>query len=193
MTRSSAAYTPQYAPTEADRQFPVGRSDGASGNTAPLLTRKPSRARAWLCFLCLTANRIATTVIDMDYVAREILLSFWKVHILCHAAVEPVTGQWIMRELRRHGYEVSPGTLYPLLSRMRKRGWLRVAVDAKGGRRARRDYSLTKKGAGILALLKNQVNELYREVVKGVGASINGRPRPRLPKGARAAKSGEGR
>ncbi len=46
---------------------------------------------------------------------REILLGFWKVHILHHATEGPVVGQWMLTELRRHGYEVSPGTLYPIL------------------------------------------------------------------------------
>ena len=45
-----------------------------------------------------------------EYVEREFLLAFWKLHILHHAAKEPVVGQWVTRELRRHGYEVSPGT-----------------------------------------------------------------------------------
>lgn len=103
----------------------------------------------------------------MGDIEREILLSFWKVHILYHAAKEAVTGQWIIKELRRHGYNVSPGTLYPLLSRMEKRGWLRAAVDAGGGLRARRDYTLTAKGKQVLALVGEQVGELYREVVRG--------------------------
>lgn len=103
----------------------------------------------------------------MGDIEREILLSFWKVHILYHAAKEPVTGQWIIKELRRHGYNVSPGTLYPLLSRMEKRGWLRAAVDAGRGLRARRDYTLTAKGKQVLALVGEQVGELYREVVRG--------------------------
>jgi PadR family transcriptional regulator, regulatory protein PadR len=100
-------------------------------------------------------------------VEREILLSFWKVHILHHAGEEPVVGQWVMRELRRHGYEVSPGTLYPLLTRMEQRGWLRCKVDPGAGPRARKEYTLTAKGRSILALLRHQVEELYREVVLG--------------------------
>ncbi len=104
---------------------------------------------------------------EANDVKREILLSFWKVHILHHAATSVVTGQWVMRELRRHGYDVSPGTLYPLLSRMRKRGWLRVVVDQAAGPRARRDYSLTPEGKRVLALVKDQVAELYQEVVRG--------------------------
>jgi DNA-binding PadR family transcriptional regulator len=58
----------------------------------------------------------------MDEVDREILLSFWKVHILHHAGVEPIYGQWIIIELRRHGYEISSGTLYPLLQRLVRHG-----------------------------------------------------------------------
>jgi DNA-binding PadR family transcriptional regulator len=103
----------------------------------------------------------------MKEIEREILLAFWKVHILHHAENEPVVGQWVLRELRRHGYEVSPGTLYPLLSRMEERGWLRCKIDPKGGLRARKEYSLTKKGQEVLALLRAQVKELYREVVLG--------------------------
>jgi len=103
----------------------------------------------------------------MKDVEREILLAFWKVHILCHAEKEPIIGQWVIRELRRHGYEVSPGTLYPLLARMEERDWLRSKVDPDGGARARKEYSLTKKGQEVLALLRQQVEELYREVVLG--------------------------
>jgi DNA-binding PadR family transcriptional regulator len=100
-------------------------------------------------------------------VEREILLSFWKVHILHHAGEEPVIGQWILRELRRHGYEVSPGTLYPILARMESRGWLRGKADPGGGPRARKEYTLTRQGKSILALLRAQIGELYREVVLG--------------------------
>jgi PadR family transcriptional regulator PadR len=106
----------------------------------------------------------------MGDIEREILLSFWKVHILHHAASEPVTGQWILRELRRHGYEVSPGTLYPLLSRMEKRGWLKETGKGKGPR-APKDYRLTGLGRNVLSLLRDKVDELYREVVRGEEAS----------------------
>jgi len=105
----------------------------------------------------------------MKEVEREILLSFWKVHILHHAEKRSVYGQWVMRELRRHGYEVSPGTLYPLLARMEERGWLKCKVDPKAGLRARKEYSLTRKGRQVLGLLRRQLEELYREVVLGEG------------------------
>ncbi len=101
----------------------------------------------------------------MNAVHREILLSFWKVHILHHAAESPVHGQGILNELRRHGYDISPGTLYPLLSRMVRLGWLKCKADPKGGRRARKDYRLTRQGRSVLGMIRGQIQELYEEVV----------------------------
>lgn len=114
--------------------------------------------------MALDLLRIPITVIVMSEVAREILLSFWKVHILHHAAHGPVVGQWMINELRRHGYEVSPGTLYPLLNRMEQRGWLRCEQDPAGGPKARKDYYLTDKGQEVLELVKERVVELHHEL-----------------------------
>ena len=105
---------------------------------------------------------------------REFLLAFWKVHVLHHAGEGSVVGQWMMRELRQHGYEVSPGTLYPLLARMEGRGWVRSKVDPNGGRRARKEYTLTRQGRSVLALLRRHVAELHREVVLGEGEAPGG-------------------
>jgi PadR family transcriptional regulator PadR len=100
----------------------------------------------------------------MKAVSREILLAFWKVHILHHANHQSIHGQWILNELHRHGYDISPGTLYPLLLRMTRLGWLKCHVEPGGGRRARKDYRLTTAGRRVLAMLRAQVRELYNEV-----------------------------
>ena len=100
-----------------------------------------------------------------DIATREILLSFWKVHILHHAEERPVYGQWVADELRRHGYKISPGTLYPLLKRMEKHGWLKRNQSRSVGPRARREYRLAKEGIRILSLIREQVTELHGEVV----------------------------
>ena len=99
-------------------------------------------------------------------VQREILLSLWKIHILHHADEGPVVGQWMLGELREHGYEVSPGTLYPLLKRLEGHGWLRSEVAAGGGTRARRSYYLTPEGRKVLKLVRRQVGELRGEVLR---------------------------
>ena len=104
---------------------------------------------------------------DVKSVQREILLGFWKAHILHHASEGPVVGQWMLRELHRHGYEVSPGTIYPLLARLQERGWLQCKTTPGGGLRARKEYSLTPSGREVLTLLRKQIEELHREVVLG--------------------------
>ena len=119
----------------------------------------------------------------MKAVIREILLSFWKVHILHHAGEERAHGQWILTELRRHGYELSPGTLYPLLNRMAGLGWLKCSVDPSGGRRARKDYRLTPQGRKVLAHIREQLEELYREVVLEADPKRHSRSRPQAAAG----------
>jgi len=101
-----------------------------------------------------------------DIATREILLSFWKIHILHHASERPIYGQWIAVELRRHGYHISPGTLYPLLKRMESHGWLKCSPRPNAGPRDRKEYRLTKEGGRILALIREQVAELQKEVVE---------------------------
>ena len=101
----------------------------------------------------------------MKAVSREILLGFWKAHILHHADEGALHGHWMLSELRRHGYDISPGTLYPLLQRMERLGWLKAKIDRRKGKRGRKDYRLTTKGRKVLALVKDQVRELYRELV----------------------------
>jgi len=98
-------------------------------------------------------------------VGREILLSFWKVHILHHANEEPLHGQWMLKELNEHGYQISPGTLYPLLARMERLGWLKSKSDRRAGPRARKDYRLTAEGRKVLEHVRKQIEELYDEVV----------------------------
>jgi DNA-binding PadR family transcriptional regulator len=103
---------------------------------------------------------------EISAVTREILLSFWKVHILHHAAEGPVYGQLMMSELHRHGYDISPGTLYPLLQRMERHGWLKREHSEDTGPRARKNYRITRTGRTILALVRNQVEQMHREVVR---------------------------
>src|SRR5688572_1367675 len=126
---------------------------------------------------------------DPKLLTREILLGFWKVHILHHAAERPVFGQWILTELRRHGYDISPGTLYPLLKRMERNGWLRCEVEPDAGSRARRYYHLTPGGAAVLEFVRETVVELHHEVVEEATASDPRKPVRLLAGGSRAAVS----
>jgi PadR family transcriptional regulator, regulatory protein PadR len=98
-----------------------------------------------------------------DPLAREFLLAFWKIHILHHAGEDDgVYGQWMLEELARHGYRLSPGTLYPLLARMERHGWLRSAEPERST--AARRYRLTAEGRKVLARLRRALAELTGEV-----------------------------
>ena len=120
---------------------------------------------------------------------RQILFAFWKTHILYHASERPIYGQWIITELRRHGYEISPGTVYPLLERLEQCGWLQrrrqsEASDGIGARR-RKQYELGQQGLAALERLREGVTQLYEEVVLESGSSDSRRRR-----GARRQKGG---
>jgi PadR family transcriptional regulator, regulatory protein PadR len=97
-----------------------------------------------------------------DPIVREFLLTFWKIHILHHAEEQGVYGQWVLEELHRHGYRLSPGTLYPVLARMARRGWLRSAEPKKS--RDARVYRITPEGANVLKRLRASLGELQHEV-----------------------------
>ena|SRR5579871_3853328 len=97
-----------------------------------------------------------------DPVVREFLLAFWKIHILHHAEEGGVYGQWMVEELHRHGYRISPGTLYPMLSRMEKRGWLRAAAPKRTN--GARVYRLTPRGREVLKRIRRALDELQGEV-----------------------------
>src|SRR5580698_2314703 len=87
-----------------------------------------------------------------DAIQREILRPLWKIHILHHAAEGPIVGNWMLEELREHGYRVSPGTLYPLLGRMVRLGWLSRSRDGR--------YRLTAAGRKTLTEVCTRLREL---------------------------------
>jgi DNA-binding PadR family transcriptional regulator len=100
-----------------------------------------------------------------DPIEREILHSLWKVHILHHAGEHPVVGLWLLEELREHGYRVSPGTLYPLLARMERIGWLRRSSSVRRtAPKAARPFQLTPAGRRALAQVRARLQELLAEV-----------------------------
>ena len=122
-----------------------------------------------------------------DPVIREFLLAFWKIHILHHAEEHGLYGQWMLEELRRHGYRLSPGTIYPLLARMAARGWLRAEKTTKP--RDARVYHITAEGAQVLDRLRVSLDELKSEVTPSRAASRRRRESTRQPEPAPRAKN----
>lgn len=86
-----------------------------------------------------------------------------RLHILYHAAHEPIFGLGIMEELSAHGYKLSAGTLYPMLHTMEQKGYLR-SIEERSGKSVRRVYRATPAGRRALKSAKVKVRELFGEL-----------------------------
>lgn len=94
---------------------------------------------------------------------KELYSGMVRLHILYHASKGPIFGLWIIEELGRHGYKLSPGTLYPILHALERRGYLR-STEKRDGRQTRRLYRATPAGRKALAAAKLKVRELMGEL-----------------------------
>jgi DNA-binding PadR family transcriptional regulator len=94
---------------------------------------------------------------------RELFSGLIRLHVLHHACQEPVFGLGMIEELARHGYRLSPGTLYPLLDGLEKKGLLRSSRRLADGR-FRRFYRATPAGRKALKMAKQRVKELFGEL-----------------------------
>jgi PadR family transcriptional regulator len=99
---------------------------------------------------------------------RDFFLGFIKIHILHHAAHEPVFGMALIRELARHGYDLSPGTLYPVLHSLERTGYLQCEARVVEGE-VRKYYTITPRGAQALEEARRKIHELVTEVLHGEG------------------------
>jgi len=96
---------------------------------------------------------------------RGVFLAFVRVHILHHAAAEPIFGLEMIEELRHHGYSIGPGTLYPIFHSLEKAGCLRSKQEVVNGKQ-RKYYVATAKGRRALAAVRKQIRELGNEVLE---------------------------
>jgi DNA-binding PadR family transcriptional regulator len=111
-----------------------------------------------------TASRIEWSI----GMLRQFFLGFVKIHILHHAAREPVFGLALIEELRRHGYDLSPGTLYPILHRLEADGHL-VRSDRLTDGKVRKYYAVTASGRRALREARAKLRELVHEVLEDQG------------------------
>lgn len=96
---------------------------------------------------------------------REFFLGFIRIHILYHASNEAIFGVEIAKELARHGYEVSPGTLYPILHQLAADGYLESNTEVVGGK-IRKYYRATARGKRVLEHARRKIKELVKEVLE---------------------------
>ena len=106
--------------------------------------------------------------------SRLFFAGFVRLHVLYHAAQEPICGVDIVAELGRHGYRLSPGTVYPILHELERAGCLTESPVVVAGRQ-RKYYEITAEGRKALAAAKEKLRELAAEVLE--------EPRRRLRRG----------
>ena len=98
-------------------------------------------------------------------ILRDIDLAFARVHVLHHAAEEQIFGLAMMEELKRHGYDIGPGTMYPLLHSLETAGAL-VSTEELVNGKIRKYYRTTKAGDAVLRELRAKIGELVDEVLE---------------------------
>jgi len=103
---------------------------------------------------------------NLQYVDRDLFSGLIRLHVLHHAAKEPIFGLGMIEELARHGYRISPGSLYPLLHSLENKGYLR-SQEQRQGKSLRKVYRATLLGKKVLTAAKSKVRELFHELVEG--------------------------
>lgn len=105
---------------------------------------------------------------------RYLYAGLIRLHLLHHAANEPIYGLAMIEELGRHGYRLSAGTLYPILHGLEQRGFL-ASAEERLGHTSRRVYRATPAGIEALATAKLRVRELFGELFEErPGKSVEG-------------------
>jgi PadR family transcriptional regulator len=96
---------------------------------------------------------------------QELLSGLIRIHVLYHACKRPTFGFALIESLQDHGYRLSPGTLYPLLHKLEKKGYLR-SEDEKLGNVWRRIYRATPAGREALSKAREMAKELLGELLE---------------------------
>ncbi len=111
-------------------------------------------------------NRMSKTKIESNPLGtdRDLYSGLIRLHVLHHAVEEPIFGLGMIEELARHGYRISPGSLYPLLHGLEKRGYLR-SREQRNGKSLRKVYRATPLGRKALSAAKSKVRELFKELI----------------------------
>ena len=98
-----------------------------------------------------------------DKVLRKLFLGFIQIHILYHANEHPIFGIWMLEELKEHGYNISPGTLYPILHSLESDGLL-IKEEKNVEGKIRKYYSTSEMGYKVLNEARNKAYELLKEI-----------------------------
>lgn len=98
-----------------------------------------------------------------EKILRKLFLGFIQLHILRHGSKKPIYGVWLMDHLKEHGYNMSSGTIYPLLKNMCKDELLSLEEKKVEGK-IRKYYTTTDLGKIVLKKGEEKVSELSKNM-----------------------------
>jgi PadR family transcriptional regulator PadR len=101
-------------------------------------------------------------------VKQQMMHSFWqgilKFFVLHQAAQSPVYGGKLKKQLQDWDYDISPGSLYPLLHALEKGLLLKSRVKIFKGR-ARKYYDITDEGRAVLAQMQGELADVLARML----------------------------
>jgi PadR family transcriptional regulator PadR len=97
---------------------------------------------------------------------RDFIQGMVKIFILHQASLGPIYGNKLSKALHALGYQISPGSLYPLLHALEKSALLSSRIRVARGR-MRKYYELSAEGHLCLAGLRRELRDLVQSVILG--------------------------
>jgi DNA-binding PadR family transcriptional regulator len=119
----------------------------------------------------ISVQRTPELVSHKDQIYRSFLQGMVELFVLQQAEKGPVYGVSLNKALHDLGYDISPGSLYPLLHSLEKKRLLHCHIHEVGGR-IRKYYELTKEGRSCLAAVRQDLAGLVEELI------FDGKPGP---------------
>jgi PadR family transcriptional regulator PadR len=99
---------------------------------------------------------------------KQMMHSFWqgilRFFVLHQAAQSPVYGGRLKKQLQDWDYDISPGSLYPMLHALEKAMLLKSRVKIFKGR-ARKYYDITDEGRALLAEVQEKLAEVLTRML----------------------------
>ncbi|MBN2308804.1 MAG: PadR family transcriptional regulator [Candidatus Hydrogenedentes bacterium] len=104
--------------------------------------------------------------IDIDNWTTQLRKGLLELCIMNLLGKQELYGYDLVKQLGRvPGLVVTEGTIYPLLSRLRKTGLLTTRIEESSSGPARRYYALSEEGTRVRTLM----NRCWGELTEGVG------------------------
>jgi len=89
--------------------------------------------------------------------------------VLQFLSSSPMHGYQIISDIRKNfGVYFGPSTIYPLLSALEEKGYIKSHWDLENDR-PRKVYCITTQGSDLLNCTEDSLNQIYRKLTIGFG------------------------